>query len=186
MLRAIMLNVIIQSVVMLSVLQPAKNYSSVSESCKTIFFSCWQCLDSNPPLQGCESSVLPLCYPVTPNEYLNNIIILTSEHKDKKSIFTMIYVCTKCITYKEGQAQTWETIRHGKIVTRQLTTSQQTLDNQILYRTGENPIILFTAVIYECLQQDRAFVPCKPFETSLIVDGKARTYPIEDIFMCST
>jgi hypothetical protein len=42
---------------------------------------------------------------------------------------------------------------------------------------GTNVIKLFKAVIYQCLQYARVFVPGKPFQPSLMFVGKGRSLP---------
>jgi hypothetical protein len=49
-----------------------------------------------------------------------------------------------------------------------------------------NVIKIFTAVSYDFSLKARAFVPGKPFQTSLIFVGKARAYPSEAPLRCST
>jgi hypothetical protein len=49
-----------------------------------------------------------------------------------------------------------------------------------------NVIKLSLAVIYECSYKDRVFFPGKPFQPCVMLVGKARPYPIEDHFKCST
>ncbi len=45
--------------------------------------------------------------------------------------------------------------------------------------SGQNDIILFAAVIYECLWYVRILVPRKPFQPSLMFKSKARAYQCE-------
>jgi hypothetical protein len=47
-------------------------------------------------------------------------------------------------------------------------------------------IKLFTAVSYDFSKKVGAFVPAKPFQPSLMFSGKARAYPSEAPFRCST
>jgi hypothetical protein len=51
---------------------------------------------------------------------------------------------------------------------------------------GPNVIQLFTSVIYECLLYDRVFVHGRPFQPNLMSVSKARAYPREAPFKCST
>ncbi len=49
-----------------------------------------------------------------------------------------------------------------------------------------NPLEPFKAVIYGFLQQARVFVPGRSLKSSLMFRGKARAYPSEAPFRCST
>ncbi len=51
---------------------------------------------------------------------------------------------------------------------------------------GANVIKLFTVVSYDFSQLATVFVLGKPFQLSLVFVGKARTYPSETPFRCST
>jgi hypothetical protein len=51
---------------------------------------------------------------------------------------------------------------------------------------GANVIKLFTAVIYEFSLKARMYVPSKPFQLSLMFEGKAGACPSEASFRCST
>jgi hypothetical protein len=50
---------------------------------------------------------------------------------------------------------------------------------------GPNVIKLFTSVIYGFSYYARVFVPGKAFQPSLMLDNKARAYPIGLHFSCS-